>query len=692
MLHPGHHVGGPAELGFEAFGRVGHDGGVEAHSGHDEEVVVAFLVLRLSGHDYADGSHIDGLVPAGERDPQCRLDVIHGEVEVACQEVPRASGQQTHGHVAPDQPGGHRSHRAIPTERAHQISPQTQRFAGLAGAGILPRGLEPDRLAPAVLRASAPDPVAHGLDIVELRRVDDDGSARAGVCRDVRIGRRMGWCPSVRSSRAGGGEGHDRQAHDKHSEEDEDLGWVHASTVPPTGAAEGKDSVGHQPASNLWKVIDIKVLREDPEAVRASQRARGEDETVVDAVLAADERRRSSLAEFESLRAEQNRVNKAIGPLMGRLKQAQKVGEDAAALAEQAQQARATGARLSEQVKELDARKGEAEAELSALIRRIGNVVIDGVPAGGEDDFTVLKTVGTPRDFATEGFAPKDHVEILEGLGALDLARGAKVAESRFYYLVGQGVRLEQAMLNLALDRAYDAGFTQLGVPTLVNHRAMEGAGFLDAHADEVYKLGTDDLYLTGTSEVALAGLHAEEIIDLSDGPKLYTACSTCYRREAGSYGKDTRGIIRVHQFQKVEMFVYCRPEDAIAQHAALLAHERAMLDLMEVPYRVIDVAAGDLGGPAARKFDCEGWVPTQDKYRELTSTSNCTTFQARRLGIREKAEGGTRVVATLNGTLATTRWLVAILENHQQADGSVVVPAALRPYLRTDRLIPGAR
>ena len=439
-------------------------------------------------------------------------------------------------------------------------------------------------------------------------------------------------------------------------------------------------------------MIDIKVLREDPELVRASQRARGEDESLVDAVLAADEARRSSLSEFEAVKAEQNRVNKAIGPLMGKLKAAQKGGGDVAALQAEADEARAAGTRLSAQVGELQTRKEAAETELTTLIRRIGNVVIDGVPVGGEDDFEVLETIGTPRDFAAEGFEPKDHVELLEGLGGLDLARGTKIAESRFYYLMGQGARLEQAMLNLALDRAFDAGFTQLGVPTLVNHRTMEGAGFLDAHADEVYKLGTDELYLTGTSEVALAGLHTDEIIDLSDGPKLYTACSTCYRREAGSYGKATRGIIRVHHFQKVEMFVYCRPQDAVAQHQALLAQERAMLDLMEIPYRIIDVAAGDLGGPAARKFDCEGWVPTQGKYRELTSTSNCTTFQARRLGIREKGANGTSVVATLNGTLATTRWLVAILENHQQADGSVVVPEALRPYLRTDRLVPGGR
>ena len=422
-------------------------------------------------------------------------------------------------------------------------------------------------------------------------------------------------------------------------------------------------------------MIDIRELRDDPERVRASQRARGEDPDVVDAVLQADQQHRSGLAEYERLRAEQKAFGKKVAAAQGEEKQA--------LLAE----VKETAAR----VKELDQAKHEVAAERDRLLRSIGNVIIDGVPSGGEDDFVVLEEHGTPRDFAAEGFAPKDHLELGELLGAIDMARGAKVAGSRFYYLTGPGARLENALLQLALQRAHEHGFTQLTVPTLVNPTTMGGAGFLDAHAEEVYRLEADDLYLTGTSEVALAGYHADEILDLSDGPLRYVAQSTCYRREAGSYGKDTRGIIRVHQFNKVEMFVYCRAEDAEAQHQQLLEWERGMLDDMQVPYRVIDTAAGDLGGPAARKFDCEAWVPTQERYRELTSTSNCTTFQARRLGTRERGPdgGGTRSVATLNGTLATTRWMVAILENHQQPDGSVVVPEVLRPFLGQDVLTP---
>ena len=420
-------------------------------------------------------------------------------------------------------------------------------------------------------------------------------------------------------------------------------------------------------------MIDIRLLREDPERVRASQRARGEDDGVVDAVLDADARHRSSLSEFETLRAAQKSFGKKVAAAQGEEKQA--------LLAE----VKDTAAR----VKQLEAAKDEAAQERDRLLRTIGNVIIDGVPSGGEDDFALIETIGEPRDFAAEGFEPLDHLALGERLGAIDMARGAKVSGSRFYYLTGPGARLEMALMNLALDRARDAGFVQLQVPTLVTPQTMGGAGFLDAHADEVYRLEADDLYLTGTSEVALAGFHAEEIIDLSQGPRRYTAMSTCYRREAGSYGKDTQGIIRVHQFQKVEMFIYARPEDAEAEHEALLKWERGMLDDLGLAYRVIDVAAGDLGGPAARKFDCEAWVPTQGRYRELTSTSNCTTYQARRLNTRERGESGTRTVATLNGTLATTRFLVAILETHQQADGSVTVPEVLRPYAGFDTIQP---
>ena len=314
------------------------------------------------------------------------------------------------------------------------------------------------------------------------------------------------------------------------------------------------------------------------------------------------------------------------------------------------------------------------------------------MPAGGEEDFDLLEEVGTARDFAAEGFEPKDHLELGELLGAIDMERGAKVSGSRFYYLKGIGARLEWALMGLAQQITAEEGFTPLVVPNLVRTETMAGAGFLDAHDDEVYQLPADDLYLTGTSEVALAGFHAEEILDLTDGPLRYTATSTCYRREAGSYGKDTRGIFRVHQFQKTEMFVFCRPEDAQAEHENLLRIERRVLDALELPYRVIDVAAGDLGGPASRKYDCEAWVPTQGKYRELTSTSNCTTYQARRLNIRERDPqgSGARTLATLNGTAATsTRPIVALLENHQQADGSVRVPEALRPFLGLEVLRP---
>jgi seryl-tRNA synthetase len=423
-------------------------------------------------------------------------------------------------------------------------------------------------------------------------------------------------------------------------------------------------------------VIDIKLLRDQPDAVRASQRARGEDEAIVDEILAADELRRSSIAEFEALRAEQKSFGKQVAAAHG----AQKDVLVAAAKA------------TSDLVKVLQVAADDADAALASLIHRVPNIVIEGIPSGGEDDFRVLETVGTARDFVAEGFEPKDHVELAEGLDALDMERGVKVGGSRFYFLKGVGARLELALLNMAIAQAVETGFTPMITPSLVKAEIMDGTGYLDAH-DDVYHLPADDLYLTGTSEVALAGYHADEILDLSAGPKRYAGWSACYRREAGSYGKDTRGIIRVHQFQKVEMFSYCRPEDAEAEHQRLLGWERQMLAKIDVPYRIIDTAAGDLGGSAARKFDCEAWVPTQGRYRELTSASNCTTYQARRLNIRERdpssTGNATRHIATLNGTLGTTRWIVAILENHQQADGSVVVPAALRPFLGLDILTP---
>ena len=435
-------------------------------------------------------------------------------------------------------------------------------------------------------------------------------------------------------------------------------------------------------------MIDIRLLRDNPDAVRASQRARGADEGVVDRILELDATRRSSLGEFERVRAEQKQVSKSVGAAMGALNKAKKGGDDSevARLQAEADAARENAATLSARVKELEATADEAGKEFDALLRTVPNVVLDGVPAGGEDDFVTVKTVGEAPTF---DFEPKDHLEIGELIGAIDMERGTKVSGSRFYFLKGVGARLELALLQMALDQAIANDFTPMITPTLVRPETMQGTGFDVAHDAEIYRVQEEDnLYLVGTSEVALAGYHADEIINV-DAPVRYAGWSSCYRREAGSYGKDTRGIIRVHQFNKVEMFSYCRIEDAEAEHARMLAWEEEMLGKCELSYRVIDTAAGDLGTSAARKFDCEAWVPTQGTYRELTSTSNCTTFQARRLNIRERTDGATRSVATLNGTLATTRWLVAILETHQQADGSVRVPEALRKYMGGLEVLP---
>ncbi|MCK6211900.1 serine--tRNA ligase [Georgenia sp. EYE_87] len=414
-------------------------------------------------------------------------------------------------------------------------------------------------------------------------------------------------------------------------------------------------------------MIDLRALREDPELVRASQRARGADETLVDSLLEADARRRSSLARFEELRAEQKQVSRSVGK----------------ASPEERPAVLARAKELAEGVKAAEAEANAAQNALDEVARAVPNIVHPAAPVGGEDDYAVLKHVGTPRDFAAEGFEPKDHLDLGEGLRAIDVARGAKVSGARFYFLTGIGARLELALLNAAMDQATAAGFVPMITPTLVRPETMQGTGFDVAHDAEIYRLEADDLYLVGTSEVALAGYHSGEILDLTEGPLRYAGWSSCYRREAGSHGKDTRGIIRVHQFNKVEMFSYVPVEEAEAEHARLLEWEEQMLATVELPYRVIDTAAGDLGTSAARKFDCEAWLPTQKRFMEVTSTSNCTTFQARRLGVRERtASGETRPVATLNGTLATTRWIVAILENHQQPDGSVRVPAGLRPYL----------
>jgi seryl-tRNA synthetase len=420
-------------------------------------------------------------------------------------------------------------------------------------------------------------------------------------------------------------------------------------------------------------MIDIKVLRESPDLVRASQSARGEDVTLVDRVIAADEIRRSAIVEFEALKAEQNSLSKSVGSAKG---------DEKAALLEKAKA-------LSDLVKAAEGKKNTTEAEYKNIAMLLSNIVDKAAPVGGEADFKVLEEVGKPREF---NFTPKDHVELGKILGAIDVERAAKVSGARFYYLTGVGALLELALVNYAITSASKAGFIPVIPPVLVKPAAMEGTGFLGQAAENVFHLKDEDFYLVGTSEVALAALHMDEILDAKSLPIRYAGYSPCFRKEAGSYGKDTRGIIRVHQFDKVEMFSYCSMQDAEAEHQRLLNWEKEFLNAMEIPYRVIDVATGDLGSSANRKFDCEAWIPTQNAYREVTSTSNCSDFQARRLNIRIKTESATTPVATLNGTLvAIPRMIVAILENHQQSDGSVVIPKALQGLLGMERFTPVA-
>ena len=413
-------------------------------------------------------------------------------------------------------------------------------------------------------------------------------------------------------------------------------------------------------------MIDLAVLRQDPDAVKKSQAARGESVDLVDQVVAADIDRRSAVGEFEALRTTQ----KAIGA-----KVAKAQGDEKTALLAETKT-------LSDQVKAAEITLREMDSALDALVLGLSNIVSPEAPVGGEDDFVVIKEVGTKRDFAAEGITVRDHVEIGELLGAIDIERGAKVSGSRFYYLTGPGAMLELALVQLAMNTAQKNGFTPMIPPALVKPAAMEGTGFLGQAAENVYRLEADDLYLVGTAEVPLAAYHMDEILE-GDLPRRYAAFSPCFRREAGSHGKDTRGIFRVHWFDKVEMFSFCPVDEALAEHERLLVFEEEFLQLLEIPYRVIDVATGDLGSSAARKFDCEAWVPSQERYREVTSTSNCTTFQARRLKIRSRGENGVEPIATLNGTLcAVTRTIVALFENHQQGDGSVKIPKALQPYL----------
>lgn len=413
-------------------------------------------------------------------------------------------------------------------------------------------------------------------------------------------------------------------------------------------------------------MIDLAALRQDPEAVKRSQAARGESVDLVDQVVVADSARRAALGEFERLRANQKAIGAEVAKSQGDKKQAL-LGQTKT---------------LSDQVKVAENSLREMDASLDALVLALSNVVDPATPVGGEDDFVVLKEVGTKRDFVAEGFTVRDHVEIGDLLGAIDIERGAKVSGSRFYYLTGPGAMLELALVQLAMNTAQKNGFIPMIPPALVKPAAMEGTGFLGQAAENVYHLEADDMYLVGTAEVPLAAYHMDEILE-GKLPRRYAAFSPCFRREAGSHGKDTRGIFRVHWFDKVEMFSFCPVDEAIAEHQRLLDFEEEFLQALEIPYRVIDVASGDLGSSAARKFDCEAWVPSQGRYREVTSTSNCTTYQSRRLKIRARGADGVEPIATLNGTLcAVTRTIVALFENHQEADGSVRIPIALQPYL----------
>jgi len=428
-------------------------------------------------------------------------------------------------------------------------------------------------------------------------------------------------------------------------------------------------------------VIDPAILRSDPDRIRESQRRRGESVDVVDRLVDADQRSRDARMRFDELRNEQKVLGKQIGPLQGQLK---KADDDAKpALQSQVDELMAAAQDLADRVKAAEQEADAAEQEADALWLEVSNLVDLTSPVGGEEDFVVLEHVGTPRNFAAEGFEPKDHLDIGQALKAIDVERGAKVSGSRFFYLTGPGAELEFALLNLAMQQARTHGLIPVITPALVLPSAMEGTGFLGQAAENVYRIESDDMYLVGTSEVPLAALHSDEIIDADELPLRYAGWSSCFRREAGSYGKDTRGIIRVHQFDKVEMFVFCDPDKAEEEHANLLAWEKEFVNALEIPYRVIDVATGDLGSSAAKKFDIEAWIPTQATYREITSTSNTTQFQARRLKIRMRKDGNTSPLATLNGTLcAMPRIIVALLENHQQADGTVTIPAALQPYL----------
>jgi seryl-tRNA synthetase len=426
-------------------------------------------------------------------------------------------------------------------------------------------------------------------------------------------------------------------------------------------------------------VLNPDFVRNNPQVVKDSQASRGEDPLLVDQFLEKDQLWRNLTVEVDNLRAEQKTLSKEIGNL--KVKQKTTPGPE---VEKELDLLTTKGTGLSNKITEITSKQDEVKIQADKAMGAISNLVHKDAPVGSEKDFKIIETFGKPRDFQAEGIKVKDHVEIGSDLKLIDIERGAKVSGSRFYYLVNDGALLELALVNFAIDIAQSHGFSPVIPPALVKPAAMEGTGFLGQAAENVYRIEQDDLYLVGTSEVALAAMHMDEILNNKELPIKYAGYSPCYRREAGSHGKDTRGIFRVHWFDKVEMFIFANTEDTDSIHQQLLEIEKEVLTKLELPFRVIDVATGDLGSSASRKFDCEAWIPSSNEYRELTSTSNCTEFQARRLKIRTRSGDKTNYVSTLNGTLlAVTRTIVALLENHQQKDGSVYIPKALQQYLK---------
>jgi len=429
-------------------------------------------------------------------------------------------------------------------------------------------------------------------------------------------------------------------------------------------------------------MINPDILRNNPQLVKDSQLARGESVKIVENFQESDKNWRLLNIETDALRSKLKDLSKDIGEI--KIKQK----KDNNSLNQELLDSKTKIATdLSNQIKSITERLDLLKQETDKYLLQLSNLLDPEAPIGTEGDFKIIEIFGKPRNFISEGFKPKDHLELAQNL--IDMERGAKVSGSRFYFLKNEIALLEFALVNFAMDIAQEFGFNPIIPPSLVKPEAMEGTGFLGQAAENVYCIEQDDLYLVGTSEVPLAAMHMNEIIESKDLPLKYAAFSPCFRREAGSHGKDTKGIFRVHWFDKVEMFVYCEPEEAKKIHLQLLEIEKTVLQRLEIPFRVIDVASQDLGSSAARKFDCEAWIPSMDQYRELTSTSNCTEFQSRRLMIRSRKNNQTNYLATLNGTLiAVTRTMIALLENHQQKDGSVKVPSSLKSYLKNKEVI----